>query len=64
MTAGKVSNYDSEQDHHTERGSRLYGIFSKNVFYQNFDGKRKIRIFELVTVGKIRIFLFPRPAFL
>jgi hypothetical protein len=32
MQAGKVSNYDSEQDHHTERGSRLYGFFSKNVF--------------------------------
>lgn len=33
MTAGKVSNYDSEQDHQPERGSRLYGIFSKNVFF-------------------------------
>lgn len=32
MQAGKVSNYDSEQDHQPERGSRLYGIFSKNVF--------------------------------
>lgn len=33
MTAGKVSNYDSEQDHQPERGSRLYGFFSKNVFF-------------------------------
>ena len=38
MTAGKISNYDSEQDHHTERGSRLYGIFSKNVFSFFFPG--------------------------
>ena len=33
MTAGKVSNYDSNQDYQPERGSRLYGIFSKNVFF-------------------------------
>lgn len=33
MPTGKVSNYDSEQDHQPERGKRLYGIFSKNVFF-------------------------------
>jgi len=32
MTAGKVSNYDSEQDHQPERSLRLYGFFSKNIF--------------------------------
>lgn len=50
MTAGKVSNYDSEQDHHTERGSRLYGIFSKNVFLSGYFLERKEnRIFAFAT---------------
>ena len=48
ITAGNVSDYDSEQDHHTERGSRLYGIFSKNVFFFLnifWDGKKHVSLF-------------------
>ena len=60
MTAGKVSNYDSEQDHHTERGSRLYGIFFKERFFflDIFrNGKKNVSLF----CYKLRkfIFLFP-----
>lgn len=50
MTAGKVSNYDSVQDHQPERGSRLYGIFSKNVFLSGYFLERKEnRIFAFAT---------------
>jgi hypothetical protein len=48
MQAGKVSNYDSEQDHQPERGSRLYGIFSKNVFsfwIFCWNGKKNVSLF-------------------
>lgn len=48
MQAGKVSNYDSEQDHQPECGSRLYGIFSKNVFsfwIFCWNGKKKVSLF-------------------
>lgn len=43
MTAGKVSNYDSEQDHHTERGSHLYGVFFKERFFflDNFQERKE-----------------------
>lgn len=30
---GKILNYRSEQDHQQKRYTRLYGIFSKNVFF-------------------------------
>lgn len=61
MTAGKVSNYDSEQDHQPERGSRLYGIFSKNVFFflDNFQEWKEKRIFVLRQTKKVLSFFFP-----
>lgn len=65
MTAGKVSNYDSEQDHQPERGSRLYGIFSKNVFLSGYFRERKEnRIFAFATKLRKFIFLFPWRVFL
>lgn len=66
MTAGKVSNYDSEQDHHTERGSRLYGIFSKNVFsFWIFLQERKEKMYLcFATNEESLIFLFPGRVFL
>lgn len=61
MTAGKVSNYDSEQDHQPERGSRLYGIFSKNVFsFWIFSGtERKTYLCFCYKTEESFIFLFP-----
>lgn len=54
MTAGKVSNYDSEQDHHTERGSRLYGIFQRTFFLSGYFQERKEkRIFVLLQTKKV-----------
>lgn len=66
MTAGKVSNYDSEQDHHTERGSRLYGIFSKNVFsfWIFFVGTERKTYLCFATNEESSIFLFPGRVFL
>lgn len=50
MTAGKVSNYDSEQDHQPERSLRLYGFFSKNIFLSGYFLERKEnRIFAFTT---------------
>lgn len=61
MTAGKVSNYDSEQDHHTERGSRLYGIFSKNVFsfWIFSETERKTYLCFCYKTEESFVFLFP-----
>jgi hypothetical protein len=41
MQAGKVSNYDSEQDHQPERGSRLYGFFQRTFFLSGYFLERK-----------------------
>lgn len=61
----EVSNYDSEQDHQPERGSRLYGIFSKNVFLSGYFRERKEnRIFAFATKLRKFIFLFPWRVFL
>jgi len=61
MQAGKISNYDSEQDHQPERGSRLYGIFSKNVFsFWIFSGtERKTYLCFCYKTEESFIFLFP-----
>lgn len=61
MTAGKVSNYDSEQDHQPERGSRLYGIFSKNVFtFWIFSGtERKTYLCFCYKTEESLSFFFP-----
>jgi hypothetical protein len=59
MTAGKVSNYDSEQDHHTERGSRLYDIFSKNVFLSGYFLERKEVSLFYDKQKKVLSFFFP-----
>lgn len=66
MTAGKVSNYDSEQDHQPERGSRLYGIFSKNVFLSGYfvGTERKTYLCFCYKTEESFIFLFPGRVFL
>lgn len=65
MTAGKVSNYDSEQDHQPERGSRLYGFFSKNIFsFWIFSGTERKTYLCFATNEESFIFLFPGRVFL
>lgn len=54
MQAGKLSNYDSEQDHQPERGSRLYGIFQRTFFLSGyFVGTERKRIFVLRQMKKV-----------
>lgn len=65
MTAGKVSNYDSEQDHQPERSLRLYGFFSKNIFsFWIISERKEKRIFVLQQTEESFIFLFPGRVFL
>lgn len=61
MTAGKVSNYDSEQDHQPERSLRLYGFFFKEHFFflDNFrSGKKNVSLF-CNKQKKVLSFFFP-----
>jgi hypothetical protein len=66
MQAGKVSNYDSEQDHQPERGSRLYGIFFQRTFFflDNFQERKEKRIFVFATKQKKVYLSFSRRVFL
>lgn len=60
MQAGKVSNYDSEQDQHTERGSRVIRYFSKIVFsFWIFSGTERKTYLCFATNEESFIFLFP-----
>lgn len=65
MTAGKVSNYDSEQDHQPERGSRLYGIFQRTFFFLDisWNGKKTVSLLLLQSNRKVYL-SFSRRVFL
>jgi hypothetical protein len=61
MPTGKILNYRSEQDHQQKRYTRLYGIFSKNVFsfwiiFRN--GKKNVSLL-LLEQRKVLSFFFP-----